>query len=167
MPPGAPDKHGPGTGLDIRANVADIADPGLSDRDDLVAKDRADPGKGRPVDIEGLEVAGVDPDDAGPGVQSAAGLLRVVDLDQRGHPQAVHLAEQAGQGRLVERGDDEQDEVGAVGSRLEHLVGVDDEVLAQHRDVDRGADGREVSQGATEAALLGQDADGARPATGV
>src|SRR6185369_10430698 len=54
---------------------------------------------------------------------------------------------------------DEEDEVGAACPRLPQLVARDDEVLAQHRDVDRGADGVEVLERAAEATLLGEDAD--------
>ena len=62
-------------------------------------------------------------------------------------------------GVLVEGRDDEQDGVRAVGARLPHLVAGDHEVLAQHRDVDRGAHGVEVVEAAAEAALLGEHAD--------
>ena len=62
---------------------------------------------------------------------------------------------------LVERRDDEQDEVGAVGPGLPHLVAGDDEVLAQHRDVDGGPDGVEVVEAAAEPALLGEHGDDA------
>ena len=47
---------------------------------------------------------------------------------------------------------------------LVHLVGADDEVLAQHRNVDRGADRVQVGQRAAEPALLGEHADHARAA---
>ena len=54
-------------------------------------------------------------------------------------PSDSRALQQADQGVLLEGGDDEQHEVGAVRPRLPHLVAADDEVLAQHRDVDRGA----------------------------
>ena len=66
--------------------------------------------------------------------------------------------------RVVERGDDEQHEVGARGARLEHLVRRRDEVLAQHGQRDRGADGLEVGERAAEPAALGEHADRARAA---
>ena len=65
---------------------------------------------------------------------------------------------------LLERGDDEQHEVGARGARLEHLVRLGDEVLAQHRDVDGGPHLGEVVERPAEASPLGQHADRARAA---
>ena len=77
------------------------------------------------------------------------------------HAERLDPLEQADERVLLERGDDEQDDVGAVGAGLVHLVAADDEVLAQHRDVDDGADGVEVGQRAAEAAPLGEHADDA------
>ena len=68
---------------------------------------------------------------------------------------------------LLQRGDDQQHEVGAVRPRLVQLVRADDEVLAQHRDVHGRAHGGEVGQRAAEPALLGEHADHARAAGGV
>ena len=75
---------------------------------------RGEPGEGPAVDLEGLEVAGVDPDDPGAGVDRALDLVLVVDLDERGHAERLGALDEADQGVLLERGDDEQDEVGAV-----------------------------------------------------
>ena len=38
------------------------------------------------IDLEGLQIAGVDPDDGGPGVDRTPHLVGVVHLDQRGQP---------------------------------------------------------------------------------
>jgi hypothetical protein len=46
---------------------------------------------------------------------------------------------QLGHLRVVQAGGDQQDAVGAHGARLVDLVGIDDEVLAQHRQVARRA----------------------------
>ena len=56
-----------------------------------------------------------------------------MDLDEHVEVERERLAVQRGQVVVVERGDDEQDRVGAGHRRLVHLVGVDDEVLAQDR----------------------------------
>ena len=74
------------------------------------------------VHLEGLEVAGVDPDHPGAGVDGAAGLHLVVDLDQRGHAERDGALDQRLEGVLLERGDDEQGDVGAVGPGLPELV---------------------------------------------
>ena len=65
--------------------------------------------------------------------QRALDLVLVVHLDERGHPELAGLLVQVAQQRVVERGDDQQHQVGAGGAGLEHLVAGDDEVLAQHR----------------------------------
>ena len=63
---------------------------------------------------------------------------------------------------LVERGDDQQHRVGARRTRLEQLVLVHDEVLAQERNLHRAADGGEVLERAIEERRLGQHRDGRR-----
>src|SRR3712207_7029681 len=45
--------------------------------------------------------------------------------DEGGHAQGLHPLQQAQQGVLLQRGDDEQDDVGAVGPGLVHLVAAD------------------------------------------
>ena len=80
-------------------------------------------------------------------------------LDERRHAERLHALDERHERLLLERGDDEEHGVRAVRSRLPDLVARDDEVLAQHRDVDGGPDGGEVGEAAAEAAPLGQDAD--------
>ena len=111
-----------------------------------------------------LEVARVDADDLRPGVHGALRLLLVVGLDERGQADRLGALDQRDEGLLVEGGDDQQGEVGAVGPGLPQLVRGDDEVLAQDRDVDLGADGLQVGERTAEAALLGEDRDDGRAA---
>ena len=59
--------------------------------------------------------------------------------------------------RRRQRGDDQQDRVGARRQRLVHLIGVDDEVLAQDRQRRGGAGRAQVVERAAEARSLGQD----------
>ena len=56
----------------------------------------------------------------------------------------------------LERGDDQQHRIRAGGSRLIQLVGVDDEVLAQHRQLARRARGVQILERAFEVGPLGQ-----------
>ena len=56
-----------------------------------------------------------------------------MDLDEDVEVEAERLAVQEREVVVVERGDDQQDRVGAGHRRLVDLVGVDDEVLAQDR----------------------------------
>ena len=62
---------------------------------------------------------------------------------------------------VVQCGDDEQHQVGAVGAGLEDLVVGDDEVLAQHWNVHGGADLVEIVKAAEEFAAFGEHGDGA------
>ena len=64
---------------------------------------------------------------------------------------------------FTQRCDDQQDEVGTGRPRLDNLIRVDDEVLAQHGDRDRSADRFEISQRSTEAMRLREDTDGSGP----
>ena len=119
---------------------------------DVVRDARCEPGERVAVDLEGPQVAGVDADERGAGVDRAARLLLVVHLDERRHAEALGALEQAHERVLLQRGDDEQHQVGAVRRAPPRLVRRDDEVLAQHRDVDGGAHGLEVVEAAVEPA---------------
>ena len=83
----------------------------------------------------------------------------VVDLDQHVEVERARLAVQVGEVVVVERGDDQQDRVGAGRRRLVELVGVDDEVLAQDRQVGGRARRLQVLERAAEVRLLGEDRD--------
>ena len=160
-------EHGVGAPAGVGEQVARAADAGLGHPQHVAGQAGGDAAEHRPVDLEGVQVAGVDPDDTGSGLQRAVGLLLGVHLDQRRHAQRLDPVEQRAQDVLLQRRDDEQHEVRAVRPRLVHLVGADDEVLAQDRDVDPGAHGGEVGQRPAEPALLGEDADHPGAALGV
>ena len=85
------------------------------------------------VHLEGVQVAVVDADDLGARLEGDRAHLRLgVDLDEGLHAERAARRHQALQlGRLQDR-HDEQRRVGAVRARLEQLVRVDHEVLAQH-----------------------------------
>ena len=80
------------------------------------------------------------------------------------HAVLADLGVQVGQQRLLERGDDQQHQIGAVRPGFGHLVRRDDEVLAQQRNVDGGPDRIEVGERTAEAPLLGEHADRRRAA---
>ena len=88
----------------------------------IVGDQRREPAEGVGVDVEGLEVAGVDADQLGAELDRALGLRLVVHLDQHGQPELARLVVQPAQLVVVERGDDQQDQVGAGGAGLEQLV---------------------------------------------
>ena len=81
-------------------------------------------------------------------------LALVVNLDQHRHPEA--LPELLELPQFVNRGSgrDQQDAVGADRARFEHLVRIDDEILAQHRKAASRARRREVLAGALENVLM-------------
>ena len=80
------------------------------------------------------------------GFEGAVGLFLGVHLDQGGHAEGFGAVDQRREHVLFEGGDDQQDDVGAVGTGLVDLVRTDDEVLAQHRDVHGGAHGVEIGE---------------------
>ena len=57
--------------------------------------------------------------------------LGVVHLNQHRHAQAMCERLELAELRIIEAGDDEKDAIGAERACLVHLVGIDDEVLAQ------------------------------------
>ena len=98
------------------------------------------------------------PDDPRTHAERPFQLGVVVGLDEHVEPELDGQGVQVGQQGVVgERRGDEQDCVRADGPGLEHLHLVDDEVLAQHRDVDRGASSVEVGDRPTEVSGVGQD----------
>ena len=161
------DEHGVGAGGGVGDEVVRPAHAGLGDLDHSRGQPGRDPLEGRAVDLQRGQVAGVDPDHRGAGGQRPVGLGLGVHLDERRHAERLGPLEQAGQRVLLQRGDDEQHDVGTVRAGLVHLVAGDDEVLAQHGDVDGGPDGGQVGLRAAEAAPLGEHADHPRAAGGV
>ena len=109
---GLADQDPVGAGRGILADVVDGADAGLGDGDDGVRDQRAQSAEHRAVDLERAQVTGVDPDDGRAGVDGATGLVRVVDLDECRHPERFGVLAQVDEVALVERRDDEQDQVG-------------------------------------------------------
>ena len=78
-----------------------------------------------------------------PAVERALELVDVVDLDERGQAQCAAASDAARRSsRVGERRDDQQHGVGAVRARLEQLILVDDEVLAEQRQRDGVAHAR-------------------------
>ena len=77
-------------------------------------------------------------------------------------PVSLGKRRQVRQCRRRPRGDDEQYAVRAEGPRLEHLVGVDDEVLAQHRQAARTAGSLEMAVRPLEIALVREHREAGR-----
>ena len=106
---------------------------------------------------QGLEVAGVDPDQLGAERDRALGLGLVVDLHQHRQAQPAGLVVQRAELVVAQRRHDQQREVGSGGTGLHQLVVGDDEVLAQDRDVHGRPDGaRSASSRRSAAARSGR-----------
>ena len=73
-----------------------------------------------------------------------------MDLDQHIHAQRLGQQPEIPQLDDIEDGGDEQDGVGADDTGLLDLQGIDDEILAQHRQFDRLAHQRNVGEGPLE-----------------
>src|SRR5215218_3596442 len=116
------------------------------------------------VDREIGQVAVVEAEHVGLDVQGDLQLALVVDLDQRVEIEVAGLAQQVIEVVGVERRDDQQDRVGAHGRGLVELVGVDDEVLAQDRQLGRRERLAQVVERAAEVERLGQDRQRGRAA---
>src|SRR5215212_10097887 len=109
---GLADEDGVGAGVGRRPDVGVVADAALGDQDGPVGKGSADGGEAVRVDLEGGQVAGVDPDQGGAGGGGHLGLGLGVDLDQGVQPGPGGLLQQGPQRRPVEGGHDQQDGVG-------------------------------------------------------
>ena len=86
------------------------------------------------VHVKGVEVAIVDADEVASGDEGAVEFGGIVDFAEDVELQCERATVKSKQFVLGERGDDQQDGVGAMGAGLEQLELVDDEVLAQARD---------------------------------
>jgi hypothetical protein len=88
-----------------------------------------------------------------------------VNLDERGHTQRLRVGQQRRELGGFERGDDQQDEVGAVHPSFVDLISGDDEILAEHGHGHRGSDGIQVGQRPVKPPLFGENTDHACAAT--
>ena len=114
----------------------------------------------RKVDGQRAQVAVVDADEPGTGGLRAVELDLVVHLDQGVEPASPALAEQVTQFIVAQCGDDQQDGRGSAVGRLPDLIGIDDEVLAQHRHSHGMGGCTKVVKGAAEARRLSEHRDG-------
>ena len=108
-------------------------------------------------DVERFEIAVVDPDDLGAGIDGPAEFNLIMNFDKRG--QAKRTGEFAEVAELVaaKHCGNEEYGIGMVGRGFEDLDSVEREILAQDRQVNRGASQREVIETALEIGLVGED----------
>ena len=112
---------------------------------------------------QGPQVPVVDADDARAQPRRPVHLLGRADLREDLHAQVRGQVGELAVDVVGHHGEHEQDRVRPQRAGGQHLNGVDDEVLAQHRRVHRRAHGRQVLEGAVEAVGLGEHGDGRRP----
>jgi len=105
-------------------------DAGLGDPDHSPRNHRSEPGERLAVDVEGLEVSGVHAEQVRTGAERADDLLLGVHLDQWRQADRTGPVDECRERVVVQRGDDQQCEVGARRARLPQLVRGHDEVLA-------------------------------------
>ena len=94
-------------------------------------------------------------------------LRRVVHLHQDIHAEVRRERRQLVELRVAKGGDDEEDAVRPQRARFIDLIGVDREVLAQHRQSARRSRLREMAIGALEERLVGEHRQGRRASRGV
>jgi arabinofuranan 3-O-arabinosyltransferase len=123
--------------------------------------DPSEPGGERP------QVAIVDADQPGAALQDARQLLGVVKLDERIHAQRASLGKQSRQVAIAEDLGNQEDCIGAGHAGLQELIAIEDEVLAEDRQVDGSADRGEILQSPLKERLIGQHADAGGPMSGV
>ena len=83
------------------------------------------------VHLQRPQVSVVDADERRARVQGPVAFLEVVDLNERRKSERLSAVGQPSQVGIVEGCDDQQDGVSTSGARLEELILVDHEVLAQ------------------------------------
>ena len=138
------DEHGVGTGFEHAEGVGGGFDAAFGDEEDVVWDFLGEAGGGFEVDFEGFEVAVVYADEVGTEFERSFHFAEVVDFDEH-----VELAEQClfvevAEGGVVERGDDEEDGIGAADGGLVDLHFVDGEILAEQGRVGKPGDRGEV-----------------------
>ena len=79
-----------------------------------------------------------------------------MDLDQNRHAHRFGTCLHCRQTRGIERGDDEQDAIGADSARLGHLIFVDQKILAQRRQCTCIPCGGEIVRRALEIFAIGE-----------
>ncbi len=124
----------------------------------------------REVGAQRAEVAVVDADQGGVAPQRAVELGFVVYLDEDFEAQRAGLGGELGQLSAGESGGDEKDAVRTCEAGFDDLVGIQDEVLAEDGQRNRGACGLQVGEGALELGVLGENGEaggaGARVSAG-
>src|SRR5258705_172238 len=88
------------------------------------------------VDLEGRQVAGVDADDRRSEIERPLQLGACVHLDERLHLEILGSLDEVGREVVLDECEQHENRIRTVDARFGDLPHVDEEVLAQHRQVD-------------------------------
>src|SRR5262245_32180615 len=120
-------------GLGEPRQIGGAGDAALGHDDAVIGNARRQPLGGVERRLEGVEVAVVNADHAAIQAQRAVELASVVHFRDGIHIPGLGVGAQRAGGHVINRGHDDQDAVGAKRPRLGHLIAVEHEILAQHR----------------------------------
>ena len=114
------------------------------------------PFRGRQIHLEGPQVPVVDADEPGVQAERPIQFRLVVDLDEDIHAELLRRVHKFHRPAVVHRRHDEQNTVGAEDPRLDDLVGIQHEILAQDRQDDRRPGRHQVFVGTLEVGYVGE-----------
>ena len=137
-----------------RLDLAPVTDARFRDYQWARGDQGSQPPGGRQVHGQGAQVPVVHPDDAGSQPDRAVQLGFSMHLGQGAHPEPGGRVGAGLIGGVVQHREHQQHGVGAVVPSFHHLVGVQHEVLAQHRLGDRRPHlGQQLERAAEEGAV--------------
>ena len=90
-----------------------------------------------------------------------------MQFHERSHVEVEDLAIQAAQVAVVEALGDQEHRIGPVGPRLEHLIPIDDELLAEHRQRHGHPGGLEIDKAAAKVPGIGEHRKRGGPGGGI
>lgn len=118
-------------------------------------------------DLKSVQVAVVNADQRRFELQGARQFRLVMHLDQHRHIQRHRQRLESLHLRVIQAGGNQQNTVSAHDAGFIDLVGVDDEILAQHRQAARGARLLQVVNAALKKLLVGQHRQAGRAELGI
>jgi len=145
------------TGLGKRCGIAAVPNAGLCNAHHAFRHLRGHADRPLLVDLEGHQVALVHTDEITPDNESPFQLAFVVNLDQGIETHLLGERMEVAQLCIVEGGSDQQDTVGAHESGIDHIAGVDREVLSDDRQRDRCTGRLEILHRPTEPVDIGEN----------
>jgi hypothetical protein len=144
-------------GLGKRCDIAAVPHAGLCDAHHACRHLRGHADRSLLVDFEGHQVALVHTDEIAPDHEGSFQLVLVVNLDQGIETHLLGERMEVAQLCIVEGGSDQQDTVGAHEPGIDHIAGVDREVLSDDRQRDRCTGRLEILHRPTKPVDIGEN----------